>query len=64
LFPGEGREGLRPNNDRSDFAWGTDGRNLLIAVVYQGDIYLINVTTGRAIRATLVGSATLPRWRW
>ncbi|MBX3086110.1 MAG: G5 domain-containing protein [Anaerolineae bacterium] len=64
LFPGTGREGIKPINksinDNSDFVWSPDVRQ--IAVVYQGDLYLVDVSTGNATRATLVGNVALPRW--
>jgi hypothetical protein len=60
IFPGKEREGLKPINDGSEFAWSPDVRS--IAVVYQGDIYLVDVNTGNATRATLVGNATMLRW--
>lgn len=60
VFPGPDKPGLRPLDNGSDFAWSPDGTYL--AVVYQGDIYLVDVTNGQATRATLVGNAQLPRW--
>jgi hypothetical protein len=60
VFPGKDREGLRPINDGSEFVWSP--RVDSIAIVYQGDLYLVDIRTGVATRATLVGNVTLPRW--
>ncbi|MFN8419373.1 MAG: hypothetical protein U0528_09050 [Anaerolineae bacterium] len=63
LFPYWAKKAYAPTMIAAISRGARDGRTLLIAVVYQV-IYIIDAGTGRAIRATLVGSATLPRWRW
>lgn len=60
VFPPEDRIGLRPIDDGSGFAWSPDGSQ--IALVYQGDVYIVDVGSGRATRVTLVENARLPQW--
>jgi Tol biopolymer transport system component len=60
LFPGPDQPGIRPLDDDSDLAWSPDGS--AIAVVYQGDLYVVDVQTGNATQVTLVGNARHPRW--
>jgi hypothetical protein len=55
IFPGADREGIKPL-EGGEFRWGPDGRTL--AVIYQGDIYVVEAATGRATRVTLFGNAT------
>jgi hypothetical protein len=60
LFPGPSRPGIRPLEDGSDIAWSPAGGQ--IAVVYQGDIHIIDAETGSATVVTVVGNAQHPRW--
>jgi hypothetical protein len=60
LFPGAERPGLRPLDDDNDIAWSPSGAQ--IALVYQGDVFVVEVASGRATQVTLVGDARLPRW--
>lgn len=60
LFPGKDQPGIRPLEDGSDLAWSPDGS--AVAVVYQGDVYVVDVQTGNATQVTLVGNARHPRW--
>jgi len=50
-----------PINGLPDYAIAPDGSGLV--VVYQGDLYLINVNNGLARRLTAEGSITSPRWK-
>ncbi len=60
LFPDKDKPGIRPLDDGSEIAWSPDGKQ--IAVVYQGDLHIVDVETGRATRVTIVGNALNPRW--
>ena len=61
VFPGADKPGLRPIDDLgNDLTWSPDGRQVL--TVYQGDLWLIDVSSGHASQLTLVGDAALPRW--
>ncbi len=61
IFPGTDKPGLRPIDDLgNDLTWSPDGRQVLI--VYQGDLWLIDIASNHASQLTLVGDAALPRW--
>lgn len=60
LFPGANKPGIRALDDENEIAWSPDGRQ--IALVYQGNIHVIDVASGRATMVTLVGDARHPRW--
>jgi len=61
LFPSPGKAGLRPVDDfASDLVWSSDAAQLLCA--YQGNLWLIDLTTKRATVITVVDDARLPRW--
>jgi resuscitation-promoting factor RpfB len=60
LFPGSGKPGIRPLTDGDSLAWSPDGK--AIAVVYEGDLYIIDMASGRSTQVTLVGNVTHPRW--
>ncbi|MCC6904723.1 MAG: G5 domain-containing protein [Anaerolineae bacterium] len=61
LFPAEGQPGLLPRNlSLQPFAWAPDGRQ--IALIYQGNIYLIDVMTGLSQQVTGDGLVTNVRW--
>jgi Tol biopolymer transport system component len=57
LFPIDDSVGLQ---GLPDFAPAPDGRSLL--VVYQGDLYLINLTANSVRRLTAEGTISKPRW--
>jgi hypothetical protein len=57
LFPAEGKSGLQ---GRPDFAFSPDGAQ--IAIVYQRDLYFVNVSTGAAQQITTEGNISSPRW--
>ncbi len=61
IFPGADKPGLHPADDfGSDLTWSADGHK--IVVVYQGNLWLIDITSGRASQLTVVENAILPRW--
>jgi len=56
VFPGEGQPGLRSQA----FSWSPDGEQ--ISLTYQGDLYIVDVTTGIGQRLTSDGQSASPRW--
>lgn len=56
LFPPEGGRGLT----QRDYTWSPEGTQ--IAVVYQGNIWVIDVISGVASQVTLDGGASRPVW--
>jgi hypothetical protein len=63
VFPGKERPGLIPFEDRTRHAkivWSPDGRQ--IALIYQGDLYIVEADSGRATQVTVVGNVLSPRW--
>jgi hypothetical protein len=61
IFPGTDKQGLRPVDDfSSELVWNTEGTAFLC--IYQGNIWLINTGTRRAVQVTVVDDARLPRW--
>jgi len=58
LFPPEEEMGL----DYPEIAWGPGGDRLI--VVYQGNLYLIQVADGQVHQLTDKGGVTAVRWRW
>jgi hypothetical protein len=62
VFPPEGAQGLAPQV----FAWspvGESGYNFMIAVIYQGDLWLVDVLTGQAQQLTGDGLTTALDWK-
>ena len=57
LFPTDGQPGIR---GLPDFDVSPDGRSVVVA--YQGDLYWIDLNTGRTRRLSADGSLSLPRW--
>jgi hypothetical protein len=57
VFPPEGQPGLSANQA---VAWSPDGQ--LLAVVYDGNLWLVNPDTGQSQQLTGDGLATTPRW--
>lgn len=61
IFPGLDKPGLRPVDDFSSVPiWSAEGTQ--VVVVYQGNLWLVDVGTGRANQLTVVDDARLPRW--
>lgn len=56
VFPPKGEPGLAAQI----VAWSPDGRQ--IALIYQGNLYLVDTTTGHAEQVTLDGLSSAPRW--
>ncbi len=62
VFPDKDKQGIKPIDTLfgNQIAWGPDGHQ--IALIYQGDLWLIDIETGRANQATLVNNAHHVRW--
>lgn len=61
LFPGSDKPGLRPIDDLgADWTWSPDGRQLV--TVYQGDLWLIDLSNGHATQLTVLGNTAQPLW--
>ncbi|MBC8100515.1 MAG: DPP IV N-terminal domain-containing protein [Armatimonadetes bacterium] len=56
VFPEDGQPGILSR----DYAWGPTGQQLV--VVYQGNLYLVEVAAGVTRQLTLDGSAEQPVW--
>ncbi len=59
IFPPQDQPGLEVKELRP-FVWSPSGRQ--IAVIYQGNIYLVDVVTGISQQVTGDGLASSPRW--
>jgi Tol biopolymer transport system component len=63
IFPPEGQTGI-VSNDRGltpqDFVWSPDGQ--YIALIYQGNLWIVNVQSGVSHQLTLDGGASHPVW--
>lgn len=57
IFPPEDQRGLV---GRREYVWSPDGRQ--IAIVYQGNLWMIDIESGIARQLTLDGSVTQPVW--
>jgi hypothetical protein len=68
IFPAPQQQGLRPFGYRprtgtsfdGEFAWSPSGRQLVI--VYRGDLWLVDVSSGLARQITNEGQVSSPRW--
>lgn len=63
LFPGEGVAGLEgwPGlKGLTDLAWAPDGSKIVL--VYQGDLYMVDVPGGRVQQLSAEGNVKLVRW--
>lgn len=59
VFPGPDRSGVRPDPENG-LVWSPTGRQ--IALVYQNNIWIIDIETGLAHPITSDGQASRPRW--
>jgi hypothetical protein len=59
VFPGEELPGLRPDPE-DGIAWSPTGRQ--IALIHQGNLWVIEVSTGQAYQITIDGQTSRPRW--
>lgn len=60
VFPGQGMAGLRSPDPEDGIAWSPTARQ--IAVIYGGDLWIIEVKTGQATQITSDGQSSRPRW--
>ena len=63
LFPPAGLEGIRKSDfglTAKDFAWSPDAR--FIALIYQGDLWLVEVESAAAHQVTFDGESSNPVW--
>lgn len=61
VFPPEGRLGIRPFNEpNTEFVWSPSGTH--IALIYQGNLWIVEVATQLAQQITTDGQASHPRW--
>lgn len=60
VFPEDGAPGLRAEQFANDFIWSPDGRQL--ALIYQGNLWVIDVETTIAHQITQDGTASKPVW--
>jgi len=56
IFPEPDQPGL----PAQELAWSPDGHQ--IAFIYQGNLWIVDVSSGRAQQITVDGGASLPRW--
>ncbi|MEO1287292.1 MAG: G5 domain-containing protein [Chloroflexota bacterium] len=63
IFPPQGQIGIR-STDRglapTDFAWSPDGRQ--IAIIYQGNLYIVDIVTEAAFQMTFDNGSQHPVW--
>jgi len=59
VFPSPGQPGMLPGDQ--DYVWAPDGRQ--IALTYQGNLYLVDITARVAQQLTSDGLTSSPRWR-
>ncbi|GAB5491412.1 MAG: hypothetical protein Phog2KO_16270 [Phototrophicaceae bacterium] len=63
IFPPTGQTGIRSSDwglTPHDFAWSPDGRQ--IAIIYQGNLYIVDVVTEARYQMTFDGGAMNPTW--
>ncbi len=60
VFPGRDRPGLRAPDPEDGIAWSPTGRQ--IALIYQGNLWIIDLKSEQAYPITSGGLASRPRW--
>lgn len=60
VFPGEDKPGMTAEEFAQDFTWSPEGRQ--IALIYQGNLWIINVETGASYQVTQDSGASKPVW--
>ena len=63
LFPPDGEPGIRKHNlsvSARDFVWSPDGQ--FIALIYHGNLWLIEIETAAATQVTFDGNSSNPVW--
>jgi Tol biopolymer transport system component len=60
LFPPEGETGLSPQ-DTGEVKWSPDGSQ--IALIYEGNLWIVDVATGQGSQLTGDGQVTAVDWR-
>lgn len=60
IFPPEGQPGMRAQQFAQDFTWSPDGTQ--IALIYQGNLWIVDVATGVAYQITQDRGASKPVW--
>jgi len=60
VFPGLDKPGFRPPDPEDGIAWSPKARQ--IAVIYQGNLWIIDVKSGLSHQITSDGKASRPRW--
>ena len=63
LFPVEGQSGIKTSDfglSAQDFAWSPDSR--FIAIIYQGNLWVVDVESSVSYQVTFDGGSTNPIW--
>lgn len=63
IFPSDGQPGIRSSDwglTPTDFTWSPDGRQ--IAVIYNGNLYIVDVVTEASFQMTFDGGSQHPVW--
>jgi uncharacterized protein YabE (DUF348 family) len=60
VFPGPDRPGLRSPDPEDGIAWEPKARQM--ALIYQNDLWIVDLKTGQAVQITSDGQASRPRW--
>ncbi len=60
VFPTPEQQGMTADGFAQDFVWSPDGTQ--IALIYQGNLWIVNVETGIAHQLTVDGAASKPAW--
>ncbi len=60
VFPGLDRPGLRSPDSEDGIAWSPNARQ--IALIYQNNLWIVDLNSGQSIPITSDGQASRPRW--